>query len=129
MDTELPYEEALAQLGEYSPPTQTFVNQAAGKERLPIYNQVINKSDLYKMEEGKQDKRRIKEQKEQQMELKRQENARKQSERNLMNNILQHKNMKKCGCRSLCTGNCTCRKNDQPCNQFCSCNCENKVDL
>ena len=65
VDSSIPFEKALDRLGQYTPPTQPFHNQSAGTERLPVYNKVINKSDLYKMEKAKQAIRIEKEKKQQ----------------------------------------------------------------
>ena len=50
-------------------------------------------------------------------------------ERNLMNNILQHNNMKRCTCKSKCNGRSTCKTNDHSCSQFYTCQCDNKLQI
>ena len=123
------YELALKTLVTYIPPTEYFPTQDPGLERLAIFNRVLNKSDFRAIEVVKEAKRRRKDLEKEEILRKKEIREAKSLELSAANALRQKHSSVSCGCLEVCTGRCSCKKNHQFCNQFCTCSCDNKLDL
>ena len=97
---ELSYEDALSSLNSFTAPTEPFPNQNQGTERLPIFNKVVNKSDLYSLQKIKEAERQLKELERQEAERKMQIREQQKEKIANINAILVASHMVKCGCKS-----------------------------
>ena len=110
----------------FKAPIEQFISKPAGDNRLPIYNQVYNKSDLYNVVKQQQGKVKEKELKLKAIQDRRDEREAKKVQNEKEENFLELASLVRCFCKRKCGLKCVCRIKNQICIYLCKCQCEDK---